>query len=138
MSIAETAGSNHKTRVISVYATKWRLKNPVVDEEFISLGQLEEFHALYEDQLPRVILRRAYSTAALGFQPKNDVERAAYGEMIPPSADGVTIRRMVSRLFVLPSDQVVATFDFEYLMLAVTVKGCPFDYTWFLPSAKGR
>lgn len=111
---AKTAPTGHNTRVISVYATKWRLKGPVVaDEEHVSLGRLEEFYALYKDQLPRVILHRRHGARSLAFQPKDDAEREQYGESIPPTADGVELRHMISRLFVLPSDQVVAAFDFE-------------------------
>lgn len=107
------ASDDHKIRVISVYATKWRFAAEPARQEHLSLGHLEEFYALYKDQLPKVLLHREHGRDSLRFQPTE--QEAADPRRRPgirPEDDEVEILSVASWLFVLPSDQVVAALDF--------------------------
>jgi hypothetical protein len=110
----ETAASDdHKIRVISVYATKWRFAEEPARQEHLSLGHLEEFYALYKDQLPKVLLHREHGRDSLTFQPtEQEAADPRRRDGFRPQQDEVEIISTASWLFVLPSDQVVAAFDF--------------------------
>lgn len=112
------SGIDHQIRVISVYATKWRFTgDPDPTIEHLKLGQLEEFYALYKDQLPQIIRRTHYGPDQVFFQPTPEEAEKWEGEgeapWIPPQDDEVTVLSMDAWLFVLPSDQVVAAYDFD-------------------------
>jgi hypothetical protein len=110
----DIGSEDHEVRVISVYATPWRFMGELDPEaEHLSLGQLEEFYALYRDQLPQILLREEHDAQALAFEPLNEQEAREKGDRIRPIDDGVEITSMQSWLFVLPSDQIVAAIDFE-------------------------
>jgi heme exporter protein D len=95
----------HQIRMISIYATRWRLRNWSGDQSHLDLGRLEEFYGLFREQLPQVIYKEEISADALAF--------AAPGG--PQSGnEQVMITQAQSWLFVLPSNQVVAVIDFDY------------------------
>lgn len=111
----EVAADHHKIRVISVYATKWRFTgDPDPGIKHLELGQLEEFYTLYKDQLPQIIRRTPHTPGSLMFLPTDDeAEERGKDTKISPAEDDVEVLSMESWLFVLPSDQVVAAYDFE-------------------------
>jgi hypothetical protein len=113
MAAAQRTSKDHTIRVISVYATKWRFTGVLPEIERFKLGQLEEFYNLYKDQLPQVIGKVEFDGRSLQFEPTPEELAAGIVGPIAPEADGVQIQSVVSRLFVLPSDQVVAAYDFE-------------------------
>jgi hypothetical protein len=109
-------------RVISIYATRWRYRAPrgPADrklQRFLPLGRMEEFHDLFVDQLPRVLICDRHG--AEGLLLLEPVLAGATGEIggrrVKPSDDGVDMHNATSWLFVLPSDQVVAAIDLEFL-----------------------
>lgn len=108
-----TTGGGHDIRVIAVYATKWRFAGEPAQREHLSLGHLEEFYGLYKDQLPKVLLYQAHGRDGLRLLPagREAADPRTRGG-IRPQDDGVEIASVASWLFVLPSDQVVAAFDF--------------------------
>lgn len=114
---SEVVGIDHQIRVISVYATKWRFTGDPQTAEHLTLGQLEEFYALYKDQLPQIIRRTHYEPHQVLFQPTPEEakKRKAEGKplWIQPAEDEVEVLSVDAWLFVLPSDQVVAAYDFE-------------------------
>jgi hypothetical protein len=115
--VTAPAGSHeHNVRVISVYATPWRFRGtPDVLQEHLSLGQLEEFYALFREQLPQVLLHRQHPDplTSLAFEPTaEEAQQLGPGVKVSPAQDGVEVVSMDSWLFVLPSNQVVAALDF--------------------------
>lgn len=108
----------HKIRVISIYATQWR-HTEILDEEaeeHLPLGHLEEFYAIYREQLPRILLNHEHDPATLAFE-LTEAEVAAGnlppGTVINAVDDQVEATSVRTWLFVLPSDQVVAALDFQ-------------------------
>ena len=85
-------------RVIGIYATHWRYRKhtPSVQPGF-ELGLLEEFHHLFQDQLPRVLFHEWVPVQMLAFAPPGR-----------PTVKVTEITNAEFWLFVLPSDQVVA------------------------------
>jgi hypothetical protein len=134
MTLAKKAGDmddevdrSHAVRVISIYATDWRYRGEARQgpEVALPLGpRLEEFHYLFQDQLPRPLhdVRIA----------PNDLRRTVDDGVI----DQLDLHHARVWLFYLPSDQVVAALDlvFESLPLDVdarlttsVLEHCAFD-----------
>jgi hypothetical protein len=81
-------------RVVGVYATRWTHEGELAigPERFFELGKLEEYYALFADQLPQVLAH----------------ERLAAEELSVEAGGAETW------LFALPSDQVVAAIALEF------------------------
>ncbi|MGH4009367.1 MAG: hypothetical protein ACRDTH_14645 [Pseudonocardiaceae bacterium] len=99
-------------RVISIYATRWRLTGDY-DQQQLSLGKLDEFYGLFQSQLPQVIHQSSHMARSIAFAPTVDdiTQLGTNGNIRIPAASGVEITHAKSWLFVLPSDQVVAALD---------------------------
>ncbi|HSL06391.1 MAG TPA: hypothetical protein VK887_00265 [Pseudonocardiaceae bacterium] len=99
---------NH-IRVISIYATGWRLTGDY-DQWQLSLGKLDEFYGNFQVQLPQVIHQSSHTAESIAFAPTaEDTDRlGASAPMRTQAVVEVEITRAESWLFVLPSDQVVA------------------------------
>lgn len=106
----DNAGDSFDIRVISVYATNWLLDTDPPVQERLSLGHLEEFYEIYQDQLPKVFVKQQHTPASFAFEATQEDDTT---EPISPADQQVRITSVLSRLFVLPSDQVVAAFDFH-------------------------
>jgi hypothetical protein len=106
-------GGQHTVRVISIYATPWRYRGSPRQgpEEKLPLGlRLEEFHYLFQEQLPRPLYDEPLAAGQLGLLAPSG-----------PGADGqnsdireLDITTAQMWLFYLPSDQVVAALDLEF------------------------
>jgi hypothetical protein len=128
MATETSTPDDHKIRVISIYATRWQSSgDPDPNQPHLSLGRLEEFYSLFQDQLPHVIASATFTADSVKFVPTTDeVEELAEGTSVfTPSEAGVEIVHAESRLFLLPSDQVVATLDFEVLSQPVDIDPDP-------------
>ena len=118
---------NHEIRVISIYATRWRhrqFSEGPLQPAHLSLGRLEEFYALFRGQLPQVIDRTEHAAGDLLFTGPDDLHPADGGDG-PGTGEPVTIKRAESWLFVLPSDQVVAVLDFDFVSGPLDVDPMP-------------
>lgn len=126
MPVSNVAPVDHKVRVISIYATRWRHR-PGADslQPHLDLGRLEEFYGLFRDQLPQVICRQPLRAGELTFVPaagggeprpggSTDPRPDDEGEPGAAPDDPPVITRAQSWLFVLPSDQVVSVLDFDF------------------------
>jgi hypothetical protein len=107
---------HHHIRVISVYATQWQwdgVYNPA--QPHLSLGQLDEFYSLFQDQLPQVIYWSEHEAKNIKFAPPayDTARRDASASVRDPADVEVKITRADSWLFALPSNQVVAALDFD-------------------------
>ena len=91
-------------RVIGIYATHWRYRKhtPSVQPGF-ELGLLEEFHHLFQDQLPRVLFHEWVPVQMLAFAPPGH-----------PTVKVTEITSAEFWLFVLPSDEVVAAVALDF------------------------
>jgi len=108
---------SHEIRVISIYATRWRHRQFSEEPQqpvHLGLGRLEEFYALFRGQLPQVIDRTKHAADDLAFTGP-DGRHPADGGDGPGTSGPVTVTRAESWLFVLPSDQVVAVLDFDFM-----------------------
>ena len=107
-------GPDH-IRVISIYATRWRWEGEYdPNQPHLSLGQLDEFYSIFQDQLPHVIHRSSHEARNIAFAPTAD-DTARMGTSAPvhnPVDVGVKITHVDSWLFALPSGQVVSALDF--------------------------
>ena len=104
MPTKHSPGTTYPIRVIGIYATHWRYRKhtPSAQPGF-ELGLLEEFHHLFQDQLPRVLFHEWVPVQMLAFAP--------------PGRPTVKVTEITSAefwLFVLPSDQVVAAVALDF------------------------
>jgi hypothetical protein len=106
-------GGQHTVRVISIYATPWRYRGSPRQgpEEKLPLGpRLEEFHYLFQEQLPRPLYDEPLAADQLGLLAPAG---ASAGSGRSGTAD-LQIAKAQMWLFYLPSDQVVAALDLEF------------------------
>jgi heme exporter protein D len=118
---------DHEIRVISIYATRWRHRqftDRQPQPEHLGLGRLEEFYALFRGQLPQVICRTPHAVGDLAFTGPDDLHPADGGAG-PGTIGPVTVTRAESWLFGLPSDQVVAVLDFDFVSGPLDVDPTP-------------
>lgn len=116
MSIDPAEYDRHRIRVISIYATRWGWDGEYDPKQpHLSLGQLDEFYNLFQDQLPQVIHWSKHEAESIRFAPTADdtARRDASAPVRDPADAGVEITRADSWLFALPSNQVVAALDFD-------------------------
>lgn len=103
-------------RVISIYATRWRWEGAYDPKQpHLSLGQLDEFYSIFQDQLPQVIHRSSHEARSIAFAPTAD-DATRMGTSAPvhnPADAGVKITHVDSWLFALPSGQIVSALDFH-------------------------
>jgi hypothetical protein len=119
MAASEVRPHDHTIRVISIYATRWRFRGKFDEQPHLSLGTLEEFYGLFRDQLPQVLCQETHDAAALSFTQQDSSALSAEGAGAAAPAVATTGRVKITRarswLFVLPSDQVVAVLDFDFM-----------------------
>lgn len=107
----EDNSSTQDVRVISVYATRWRKPWQAGDngKSHLQLGRLDEFYSLFQEQLPRVLDRIPHDPDTVSFL-------SVGGDSVVRSRmAGLTVTRAEVWLFALPSDQVVAALDIDFL-----------------------
>ncbi|GAA1818540.1 hypothetical protein GCM10009682_44010 [Luedemannella flava] len=103
-------GGTVTTRIIGIYATKWRHHEPATEDTrpTLELGRLTEFYDFYRDQLPR----------QLHHEP---VARFVLDQPLP---DG-TLVDVQFWLFALPSDSVVAAVTLDLRLPALDTDAAP-------------
>src|SRR5262249_42263493 len=83
MSSVDDTLTLQEVRVISVYATRWRRRWKGADTRgrHLDLGRLEEFYSLFQEQLPRDLLRVKHEVPTITFiQPKGESNSGANEE----------------------------------------------------------
>lgn len=104
MSTEHSPGATYPIRVMGIYATHWRYRKHIPSAQpGFELGLLEEFHHLFQDQLPRVLFHERVPVQMLAFAPSGR-----------PTEKVTEITNAEFWLFVLPSDQVVAAVALNF------------------------
>jgi hypothetical protein len=105
MQVDEAPAVGCAIRVVSIYATRWRHAGKATEESQLNLqlnlqlGRLEDFYAFYKDQLPRGLHTEEI--------PVEDVKFEA-------DVPGVTLTKVETWLFALPSNQVVMALALSF------------------------
>ena len=98
------------TRVIGIYATKWRHHEPATEatRPTLQLGRLTEFYDFYRDQLPRQLHHEPVAPDRFTLDQPLRERTTTDG-----TATESTVAEVQFWLFALPSDSVVAALTFD-------------------------